>query len=408
MANLKPAVKSAIKNVVANALRAGGGALGSYMGGPAGGIAGREAGAFVSRIIGTGDYDVKENTVLKGPVPQFGTGGRCVRIQHREFLRDITGSTAFSSSSYSINPGNVNCFPWLSRISANFATYRIRGMVFEFVSTSADALNSVNTALGSVVMATQYNVLSSDFVSKSEMEQYEFTTTGRPSINHMHPIECNPEELVMKHLYVRSGAVPAGQDARMYDMGKFQIATAGMQAAATIGELWISYDVELYKPRIAPGGALSGLWTRIVNGPYVAASDPLGSIQTTPVGDLGVTVVATAGGWDTLYFPPMISTGRFVLMISWVGTVGAALTAPARTLTNCSYSNLFNLGTAQVVSAPNAGVVTTAHILSFFITINGYSATGSTIQFGLAGVLPATPAYVNIYIESLDYTDSYV
>ena len=60
----------------------------------------------------------------------------------------------FKIDSYLINAANPKTFPWLSQIAANYEQYDIEGMVF-----SADALNSTKTALGTVMMATQYDVL---------------------------------------------------------------------------------------------------------------------------------------------------------------------------------------------------------------------------------------------------------
>jgi len=43
--------------------------------------------------------------------------------------------------------------------------------------------------------------------------------------------------------------------------------------------LWVSYDIELLKPRIDPG-LTDGFWTLIGNGPYTAASNVLGTVET--------------------------------------------------------------------------------------------------------------------------------
>jgi hypothetical protein len=70
---------------------------------------------------------------------------------------DINGSTAFTNTSFNINPSNALLFPWLSNIAANFSEYRFKNLRFCFNSTSANALNSTNTALGQVIMTTNYN-----------------------------------------------------------------------------------------------------------------------------------------------------------------------------------------------------------------------------------------------------------
>lgn len=350
---------------------------------------------------------MKNNSLLEGNgVPKVHATRRGVVISHREFLGDITGSTGFVSRNYAINPGSQNTFPWLSNIAAMFQSYKIKGMIFEFNSTSADALNSVNTALGTVIMSTQYNVALPFLTSKAEMEQYEYTVSGRPSRNLTHCIECDPDLQVMEHLFTRTGALPAGQDYQFYDWGNFQLATVGMQAEATIGELWVSYEIEFIKPRIASGGCWPGDFTRIANGPYSQATSVLGDLQTNPLGNLGVTISASGGGFNRISFPSSISAGRFLVVVRWRGAVAAALTMPTRTLTNLTAQNVWQLGTANDSNGPSNGGTTTVVMWSTVVTVNGYSNTGSSIDFGTAGTLPGTPTSVDIMVVALPLSDS--
>jgi hypothetical protein len=331
---------------------------------------------------------------------------RGVTISHREFLGDITGSTGFLSRNYAINPGSQNTFPWLSQIAAMFQSYRIKGMIFEFNSTSADALNSVNTALGTVIMSTQYNVAFPPFLNKAEMEQYDYTVSGRPSRNLTHCIECDPSLQVMPHLFTRTGALAAGSDYQFYDWGNFQLATVGMQAAATIGELWVSYEIEFLKPRIASGGSWPGDFTRINNGPYTQAADVLGSIQTNPIGNLGVTITAGASGFQRIFFPNTISAGRFLITVRWLGNVAAAITRPVDTLVNLTPNRAWQLSTQSEVQSPTDTVSSITLTYMTMVTVNGYSDTGSYIEFGAAGTLPSTPTHVDIIVVALPLSDS--
>lgn len=388
-----------IRSAVAAALRAAGAGIGGLVAGPSGSAVGRNAGAWVSKVIGSGDYSVSNNSLVTTGVPEFAKAKRIVTIKHREYLGDITGSTAFSSRSWSLNPGDDTTFPWLSGVASNFQQYRFKGLLFEFVSTSADALNSTNTALGTVVMATQYNVNRPNFVSKQEMEAYEFSCSTRPSASLLHPIECNPDETPMTHLYVRSGTVPSGEDARMYDLGKFQLATVGMQAAATIGELWVTYDIELLKPRLNPYGTYSGEYTRIKNGAFTN-SDMFSAIQTVPTGDLGVTIGSSGSFYDRIVFPSNITMGRFFVHVLWRGT-GAVLTLANPTLSNCTAEAYFDASTGSFAYSPNTGATSSLVQFSCVVTINGYNAAGSYLQF--AGLtLPTSGSAVTISVISLE------
>jgi len=127
-------------------------------------------------------------------------------------------------------------------------------MIFEYKTTSATSLVSgTNTAMGAVIMATSYNAINPTFTSKAQMENYEFASSCVPSNSMIHPIECARGETPLVALYTRgnnSQEGVLGGDLRLYDLGNFVIATQGMQSANIIGELWVSFDVELLKPKL--------------------------------------------------------------------------------------------------------------------------------------------------------------
>lgn len=248
----------------------GGHLLGPYLGpGLAQGLGGKigSYAHYIGKIFGSGDYitaadKVKYNVLVNdSQVPQFGSSKNIVHVKHREFLGDIiTASVAntFQIQSFNINPGLVASFPWLSQVcGASFQQYRINGMVFEYRTMSADALNSTNTALGSVVMATDYDSADAAFTTKAQMENTEFGVSCKPSQCMIHAIECARSQTSVSEQYVRAGAVPAGADIRLYDLGKFYIATSGFQGTnVNVGELWVSYDITFFKAIQQPPGYL--------------------------------------------------------------------------------------------------------------------------------------------------------
>lgn len=237
-----------------------GGMLGSIFG-PKGAAIGAGAGSMLSRITGVGDYKVKSNSIMtdtasfSGEVPAFGKTDNSTRVRHREFVMDVTMNAtpaAFRNTSYVIQPSNATLFPWLSSLAQNYQQYRLHGCVFVFKSTTSDY--SAAGALGKVAMATNYNVRDSDFINMQELENAEFSVSGKPSLSRVHPIECAPNNGVPLVKWVRDAQYDAsGGDDRLYDVGKFQFATSGLPsgtANAVIGELWISYDIEFFKPII--------------------------------------------------------------------------------------------------------------------------------------------------------------
>lgn len=230
-----------------------GGAAGKFFFGTPGETVGKGVGDFFGKISGMGTYKVNQNTLMTDNGPPIFTHSKdgSVTITHRELFAKVSSSSAFASNSYNINPGNSTLFPWLSRIAINYQEFKFHGLILEYQSTSADALNSTNTALGTVNIATNYDAVAPAFTSVEQMAAYEYYTFSKPSGNHIHPIECAPSQNVLTRLYVRDPAdVITSSDIRFHDLGKVTIATQGSQAVAEVGKLWVSYSICLYKPQL--------------------------------------------------------------------------------------------------------------------------------------------------------------
>lgn len=254
--------KSAKKVSGSNVVKGSGGYLGSLAGRGLAWLLGKDKstrddwaskGSGVENILrGSGAYAIDKNSFVTG-APFMHSQDPRARICHREFLGNVTGSTLFNIITYDLNPGQPSTFPWLSREAINWEEYKFHGLCFTFRSLSATALNSTNTALGAVCMATQYNSLNPQFTTKIQMEDAQFGVSGKPAEDLVHFVECAASANPLCEGYVRTG--PVQGDQRVTDLGKFSIATVGMQASAEIGELWVSYDVEFIKPKLLYEGA---------------------------------------------------------------------------------------------------------------------------------------------------------
>ena len=341
-------------------------ALGSFLGGPAGGavgsMIGKSAGGMISKLFGHGDYAVtnadqlKQNNLVlsnSAQIPQFGSGKVAAKFVHREFLGDVYSSStagAFKIDSYAINPGVATTFPWLSGVvGAKFQQYRINGMAFEFRSMSADALNSTNTALGSVIMSTDYDSADVVFASKQEMENTEYGVSCKPSANMMHGIECERMQTPVSELYIRAFAPPVDKDIRLYDLGRFSIATVGCQGTnVNLGELWVTYDIDCFKAiEQAPNYLVQVSEFKLVleNVSNLSALGVVGGPPTIVVDQIGCTFERNSGtdivkfpwnmpkntrieyyfglfGASTASIPQQIvtNTNGLVALGSWVGT----------------------------------------------------------------------------------------
>lgn len=358
----------------------------------------------MNRIFGKGQYNMNGSAIGMGSsVPYFANGNNSVRVQHREYLQDINSSVSFTDTSYSINPGLYSSFPWLSSLANQFEEYVIHGMAFIYKSTSANALNSTNTALGTVIMATQYNATLPAFASKMEMENYQFTSSCKPSEDMVHPIEVAKGQNPVGELYVRSGDISSNQDIRLYDLGTFQLATVGSQAAAVIGELWITYDIELIKPRMYGGmqgyGVLSTHYKIPVTGittgsAYFGSSLPASSSYETG-SNIAVTFANT-----TLTLPANLTAGTYLIGLFYVGASTVLTNAIAMTPSgNVSGVAIFR-GDSSVNQQPAAGDTS---IMQFILKCFKLTSNSPPCVFTLSsGTLPGTLSSCDLIITQLN------
>lgn len=378
--------------------------VGSYLGGLAGGALGGLAETAIKSLAGYGSYSVAKNSVwdeMRGQDPPVvanrGSNGDVI-IRHREYLGDvITSSTpgAFKVEAYPINPGMAQTFPWLNRISQQFEQYEFQGLVFEFKTMSADALNSTNTALGTVIMATEYNSVNPDFANKQQMENHEFASSCKPSISALHPIECARNQTTLDLQYVRNGAVPLGADIRMYDLGKFQIATVGFQAASVnIGELWVTYQVRFKKPCVPelPGSTNYVLSDHFkLTGVIDGVTTALGSTTTIPVPGSTLGCVVSEG--RQLNFPDSISSGSYLVYLSVFGTAREVVYGGLAGLYNITQNAIFHNDVYN--NDTNTGTDSALFIVVLAITVFG---PGAYIRFGGSSVYPTAATLGDLFV----------
>lgn len=207
-------------------------------------------------------------------------------------------------------------FPWLSQIAMAFTEYKWRGLIFTYKTTSSDLVTSTNPSLGTVMMATDYNAAEEPFADKRAMNNYEFTTTSKPSISFIHGVETDRNQTAHPTLFVRDSPPPPNADIRLYDIGQFCIATQGMQQTvneATIGELWCSYEVEFLKPRfdVDAGLEYDAFLTGIPSTPFPLGQQHLWTYQ----GNLGGKLEDKGGNTIRYTFPADSSDKTFHFQI---------------------------------------------------------------------------------------------
>jgi len=209
--------------------------------------------------MGLGGYGVSNDIVNGGDgqdIPTFGNGGmQTVTLCHKEYISDVFAPASFGTfqnTVYSINPGIERTFPWLSQVAANYEEYTLKQCIFTFRSTVTDFV-ATNGQVGTIIMATQYNPSDTPFQSKQDAMEYESAMSGKCSSNMMHGVECDPEQLSGAFgKYVRAGPVRASDDLKQYDWGNLNIGISNIPKEfenQSLGELWVSYTIELRKPK---------------------------------------------------------------------------------------------------------------------------------------------------------------
>jgi len=352
---------------------------------------GAAAGSLMSRITGNGAYRVSRNTILSGAVPSFSRGADGVRVCHREFLGDVVGSTAFALTSYDINPGLSYTFPWLSTLCQGFEEYDMHGLVFEYRPTSGTAVSNTSAALGVVVLATNYDVLEPVFYTKQEMESSEFSTSCVPFESSIHPVECARGRNPLETYYLRSGLIAPGADQRMYDMGLFQLGVSGMQTGYTVGELWVSYDVSLLKPRISSlsSAGIIAPYSIIRENPALSASNSV-VFGTAPTASASSTLIAGPGtaGNTIVIAPP----GVYLVTSTFVAKTGTMTsTTPTSVGANINAINIFDDS-----SVNNEGVFSsTKCVQNAVIQVTAYgTGSANTLTYTSSGTWTGTATVV--------------
>ena len=295
-------------------------------------------------------------------------------ISNREFIADVApaanSGNFFTALSSAINPGVATLFPWLSQIALYYEEYEFEQLIFEFKSMVTEGNQN---AQGNIIMATQYNALNPLFSSKQQMENYDYANSAKVTQNAFHGVECNPQLNAAAALYVRSGNVPSGQDAKTYDLGIFQFAVSnGYQATSiNLGEVWVSYRIKLRKTKlILPGNDLSPV---IWNAVYTAAPTSLANLFSgalTRLFNTNSQADVTANTSNTFTLPSFITGGTYAISVvlgNLAAGIGYILADPS-VFSNCALSTLAYRAKTTTISG-------TANINTwmFYIVVTGPS-----------------------------------
>lgn len=364
-----------------------------------GGYLGNRLGSY----MGWGEYKVNKNSLMvdEGQSPaNMHSSGQSTRICHREYVCDIISSATaggFKLQNFPLQPGYSGTFPWMSSVALNFQKFNIRGAIAEFKSGSGDAITGTNTALGEVIISTNYNCADGLFVNRTQMENTQYCSSAKPSVSFVHVIECDPSLQAQENLYVSSKVTGlTGIGINEVNWGNLQVATVGCQGTnVNLGSLYITYDIELIQAIDDSVDRLPvGDWFSFA-GATVTGANPCGTVATTadPANSLGGTLVGA-----TYSFPANLNQGLFKFIYSIQGTA-AAFTAPGATLVNCVLRPVMGNDTLSALAYPQNGLVASQVALLYTIEV---TAANATITIGGAGAIPTNVTLGMFMIDKID------
>lgn len=370
--------------------------LGRAFGGERGATVG-EGIQSLAKVFGYGAYnavEVKKNSLVFPdavgvPMIVNTKKGEATVFQHKEYVMDVVTGTGtpsgFTIQSFDINPANSALFPWLSEECQGFQEWELLGCLVEFKSLASE--NTTSLGMGAVIMAVDYNYDDSPPNDKLEMENLEFAMSEKPACSMIMPVECAKSLDVMTHLFIPpGGTVPSGKDPKFYNLGRLHVASQGCPAASTnVGELWVSYEVALYKPTLATGGGSGdqGKFFR-QNFSACAGATPWGTHGNSSNFGLPLQCDGLSGP-NTVLWPQQDNDGVYLCIFEWVGT-SATITAPTFSVTGCSKVFTWNGAAANESATPVNGVASTRFV--YLVELSILAGQFATLSVSIGGTLP--------------------
>lgn len=393
----------------------------------AGSLLSSAARSAIKRYTGYGAYSkVGYGGMTGNQAPHIINGAKdgSIVISNKEYLGDVVSNNAsnvLTSATYTINPGNSDTFPWLSAIARNYQEYRLEGLAFTYRSMWAEVTSNVGQdgSQGSVILSTEYDPTVDTATTKQELANSEFSQTVKPSQSCTHFIECAKGETPLSNLYVAAEDEAQKGDPRFYNFGKFSISTVGIAANyTTLGELWVSYQIRLYKPKLILEGAKDKLFIWARKGTDVASTNnPMGELSMTdPIYQEaycypGTNFFPTSMSGLKISFPGSRLPKNYIITFYWKGTAALCQVDPP-TLKNCDYDNHVLRTGGQVeadadIEAPQNAASCTEKIEIFAIKQRGTQLNGQpwTMEFANNSVLPANPTHFKMIVTEIPYRD---
>jgi hypothetical protein len=287
------------------------------------------------------------------------------RIVHSELITTLVGAAGFTiPATFQLNPGQRATFPWLAAQAVGWQCYRFNKLVFRYYARCA------TSTVGSVMLIPDYDAADAAPATEQIASTFEDVAEAAP----WKDISCFLRPSAMnsvgpKH-FVRLGAVPAGQDIKLFDVGKLFAAQVDGSATVALGKLWVEYDVTFFTPQLPPAGVDDDMLF-LTGGGAFTTNAPFGNAYTAET--FGISIPTTNGGPQTLTWGIAVGSGlepgtEYYLSVYGTGTTIATIAM--------SFPNGATIKTNLGVGVDGAG--------AFYLGQLTFTATAPVVTFQLA------------------------
>jgi len=307
-------------------------------------------------------------TRTEGRAPRVTASRDSCRVVHREFIGNITGTTAYTlSQQLAVNPGLAATFPWLSVMAQAWEEYKFHKLRFCYYTRTGS-----NTP-GSVLLSPDYDASDAPPSSEQIQSSYDETVEDAPWKDMCCALKANLMNGTVKRHYVRQNPLGVNQDVKLYDVANFFVGTVD-GTAVSWGKLWVEYDCEFFIPQLPPAGQLPFGGISAGNNTQTGAN-PFGVAPLTDAQALGYTINNASQVTFT-------SLGDYVVGTTYIGTVITVIPAPVTGAGITLISSLSSFPTAATTGTQ----VTLLRVTALAGATASFSLTATTVTGAILSI----------------------
>jgi hypothetical protein len=163
-----------------------------------------------------------------------------------EYIADVAGTVAFTTTQYAVNPGQAATFPWLAIEAKQWEKYEFQKLEFYLKPEVTQYTTNANS--GKVILS-----FDSDASDPPPLKQEAEDVMPMADGMSYQTVDLNiPKFILQSHhdsFYVRPGNLPGGADIKTYDLGNLFVSTIGQGGAVpNMMELRVRYTCTLMIP----------------------------------------------------------------------------------------------------------------------------------------------------------------